>query len=83
VLDAPALQDDFYLNLVDWSSHNSQAASQIQVTFSRIDPGGKLVMGFRKATNTVSLPDSQISAIADGSLLSETLFSTANESIGV
>ncbi|ONM31588.1 B3 domain-containing transcription repressor VAL2 [Zea mays] len=40
-------------------------------------------MGFRKATNTVSLPDSQISAIADGSLLSETLFSTANESIGV
>ncbi|ONM26211.1 B3 domain-containing protein [Zea mays] len=53
------------------------------VTFSRIDPGGKLVMGFRKATNTVSLPDSQISAIANGSLLSETLFSTANENIGV
>ena len=22
VLDAPALQDDFYLNLVDWSSSN-------------------------------------------------------------
>ncbi|KAJ7944844.1 Protein FIZZY-RELATED 2-like, partial [Quillaja saponaria] len=22
VLDAPALRDDFYLNLVDWSSHN-------------------------------------------------------------
>jgi cell division cycle 20-like protein 1, cofactor of APC complex len=22
VLDAPALQDDFYLNLLDWSSHN-------------------------------------------------------------
>lgn len=22
MLDAPALQDDFYLNLVDWSSHN-------------------------------------------------------------
>ncbi|KAJ8767613.1 hypothetical protein K2173_018171 [Erythroxylum novogranatense] len=22
VLDAPALQDDFYMNLVDWSSHN-------------------------------------------------------------
>jgi len=53
------------------------------VTFSRIDPGGKLVMGFRKATNTVSLPDSQISAIANGSILSETLFSTANENIGV
>jgi cell division cycle 20-like protein 1 (cofactor of APC complex) len=25
VLDAPALQDDFYLNLVDWSSHNNLA----------------------------------------------------------
>lgn len=21
-MDAPALQDDFYLNLVDWSAHN-------------------------------------------------------------
>lgn len=25
VLDAPALQDDFYLNLVDWSSQNQLA----------------------------------------------------------
>ncbi|KAJ4712922.1 FIZZY-related 2 [Melia azedarach] len=25
ILDAPALQDDFYLNLVDWSSHNVMA----------------------------------------------------------
>lgn len=25
VLDAPALQDDFYLNLVDWSSNNNLA----------------------------------------------------------
>lgn len=25
VLDAPALQDDFYLNLVDWSSANTLA----------------------------------------------------------
>ncbi|XP_062190579.1 B3 domain-containing protein Os07g0679700-like isoform X2 [Phragmites australis] len=53
------------------------------VTFSRIEPGGKLVMGFRKATNTVSLPDSQISAIANGSLLSETLFSNTNENLAV
>ncbi|GJN33429.1 hypothetical protein PR202_gb22027 [Eleusine coracana subsp. coracana] len=53
------------------------------VTFSRIEPGGKLVMGFRKATNTVSLPDSQISAIANGSLLSETLFSSANDNLSV
>ena len=25
VLDAPSLQDDFYLNLVDWSSQNVPA----------------------------------------------------------
>lgn len=25
VLDAPSLQDDFYLNLVDWSSQNTLA----------------------------------------------------------
>lgn len=25
VLDAPALQDDFYLNLVDWSPYNNLA----------------------------------------------------------
>ena len=25
VLDAPALQDDFYLNLIDWSSSNQLA----------------------------------------------------------
>lgn len=25
ILDAPALQDDFYLNLVDWSSQNLMA----------------------------------------------------------
>ncbi|CAA7406185.1 unnamed protein product [Spirodela intermedia] len=36
------------------------------VTFSRIDPEGKLVMGFRKAINSVPLQDSQISAIANG-----------------
>ncbi|KAL5196862.1 hypothetical protein ABZP36_000374 [Zizania latifolia] len=51
------------------------------VTFSRIEPGGKLVMGFRKATNTVSLPDSQISAIANGSILGDTLFSTTNDNL--
>ncbi|KAG8099093.1 hypothetical protein GUJ93_ZPchr0013g37345 [Zizania palustris] len=53
------------------------------VTFSRIEPGGKLVMGFRKATNTVSLPDSQISAIANGSILGDALFSTTNENLAV
>jgi cell division cycle 20-like protein 1 (cofactor of APC complex) len=25
VLDAPALSDDFYLNLIDWSNHNQLA----------------------------------------------------------
>lgn len=25
VLDAPALQDDFYLNLIDWSKNNQLA----------------------------------------------------------
>ncbi|KAF0907536.1 hypothetical protein E2562_018351 [Oryza meyeriana var. granulata] len=53
------------------------------VTFSRIEPGGKLVMGFRKATNTVSLPDSQISAIANGSILGDTLFSSTNENLAI
>ncbi|CAM0907640.1 unnamed protein product [Alopecurus aequalis] len=53
------------------------------VTFSRIEPGGKLVMGFRKATNTVSLPDSQITAIATGSLLSDTFFSNTNENLAI
>lgn len=53
------------------------------VTFSRIEPGGKLVMGFRKATNTVSLPDSQISAIANGSLLGDTFFSSPSENLSI
>lgn len=29
--------------------------SSYAVTFSRIDPGGKLVMGFRKASNSVDM----------------------------
>ncbi|KAF9595750.1 hypothetical protein IFM89_003492 [Coptis chinensis] len=36
------------------------------VTFSRLDPEGKLVMGFRKASNSVTLKDTQISAVANG-----------------
>nr|CAD1841850.1 unnamed protein product [Ananas comosus var. bracteatus] len=53
------------------------------VTFSRIEPEGKLVMGFRKATNTVTLQDSQISAIANGSFVSDTFFSGANENFPI
>nr|QDX18307.1 B3 domain-containing protein Os07g0679700-like isoform X2 [Cymbidium sinense] len=48
------------------------------VTFSRIDPEGKLVMGFRKATNTAPLQEAQISALATGVLGSETFYSGVN-----
>ncbi|URE41239.1 B3 domain-containing protein [Musa troglodytarum] len=51
------------------------------VTFSRIDPEGKLVMGYRKATNTVPLQDSQISAIANGTFGNETLFTGISENV--
>lgn len=53
------------------------------VTFSRIDPEGKIVMGYRKATNSVPLQDSQISAIANGALGSETFFSAVNENLPI
>ncbi|PKA66844.1 B3 domain-containing protein [Apostasia shenzhenica] len=53
------------------------------VTFSRIDPEGKLVMGYRKATNTVALQDSQISAIANGALSCEALYSGVNENLSL
>ncbi|KAH9668386.1 B3 domain-containing protein [Citrus sinensis] len=36
------------------------------VTFSRIDPGGKLVMGFRKAPIPGDMQDAQTSAITNG-----------------
>lgn len=45
------------------------------VTFSRMDPEGKLVMGFRKASNSVSMQDTQLSAIPNGAHSSETFFS--------
>ncbi|KAG6475406.1 hypothetical protein ZIOFF_064626 [Zingiber officinale] len=53
------------------------------VTFSRIDPEGKLVMGYRKATNTVPLQDCQISAIANGTFGNETLFSGIDENMTI
>ncbi|KAH9668387.1 B3 domain-containing protein [Citrus sinensis] len=37
-----------------------------RVTFSRIDPGGKLVMGFRKAPIPGDMQDAQTSAITNG-----------------
>ncbi|OMO83005.1 hypothetical protein CCACVL1_11620 [Corchorus capsularis] len=41
------------------------------VTFSRIDPGGKLVMGFRKATNT-DTQEGQTSSLPNGAHSGET-----------
>ncbi|KAK1320037.1 hypothetical protein QJS10_CPA03g00934 [Acorus calamus] len=53
------------------------------VTFSRIDPEGKLLMGFRKATNSVPLQDTQISALANGTLSNETFFSDVVENLPI
>ena len=33
VLDAPQLQDDFYLNLVDWSAQNELAVGLNQAVY--------------------------------------------------
>ncbi|GLT41740.1 hypothetical protein SLA2020_157830 [Shorea laevis] len=53
------------------------------VTFSRMDPEGKLVMGFRKATNSVTLQDTQPSAIPNGNLSSESFFSGVFENLPI
>ncbi|KAI3975466.1 hypothetical protein MKX01_004196 [Papaver californicum] len=53
------------------------------VTFSRIDPEGKLVMGFRKASNSVNLQDSQIAAIANGALANASFFPDVIENLPV
>ncbi|KAK1312287.1 hypothetical protein QJS10_CPA07g01319 [Acorus calamus] len=53
------------------------------VTFSRIDPEGKLLMGFRKATNSVPLQDARISALANGTLSNETFFSDVVDSVPI
>lgn len=44
------------------------------VTFSRMDPGGKLLMGFRKASTTVLIQDSHLPQTNKGNYLSEPLF---------
>lgn len=49
------------------------------VTFSRLDPEGKLVMGFRKASNCVALKDAQLPAVANGP--NETFFSGVVENL--
>ncbi|CAL2263268.1 unnamed protein product [Prunus armeniaca] len=42
------------------------------VTFSRIDPGGRLVMGFRKASKSLDMQDPQTSILPNGSTPGET-----------
>ncbi|CAN6468922.1 unnamed protein product [Victoria cruziana] len=49
------------------------------VTFSRIDPDGKLVMGFRKATTSSSIPGSQVAATGNGRIASNAYISTTAE----
>ncbi|CAL1378416.1 unnamed protein product [Linum trigynum] len=53
------------------------------VTFSRMDPEGKLVMGFRKASNSIAMQDIQPSAIPNGVHSSESCFSGVYENLRV
>ncbi|KAL5710041.1 B3 domain-containing [Ranunculus cassubicifolius] len=50
------------------------------VTFSRLDPEGKLVMGFRKASNCVTLKDTQMPAVTNAP--TENFFSGSVENFG-
>ncbi|KAK2992727.1 hypothetical protein RJ640_025230 [Escallonia rubra] len=60
---------------------NMQLQAGDTVTFSRIDPGGKLVMGFRRATNSVDMQESQTCPLSNGGLSGETSFSGVSESL--
>ncbi|XP_021623530.1 B3 domain-containing transcription repressor VAL2 isoform X3 [Manihot esculenta] len=53
------------------------------VTFSRMDPEGKLVMGFRKASNNMAMQDIQPSAIPNGVHSSESFFSGVFENLPI
>ncbi|KAF7825416.1 B3 domain-containing transcription repressor VAL2-like isoform X1 [Senna tora] len=53
------------------------------VTFSRMDPEGKLIMGFRKATNSSGVQESHPSSIPNGSRSSETSYSGVYENLPV
>ncbi|PON36402.1 Zinc finger-type transcription factor [Trema orientale] len=50
------------------------------VTFSRIDPGGKLVMGYRKALNNEDVQEAQTSILPNGTL-GETSFSGGTDNL--
>lgn len=53
------------------------------VTFSRMDPERKLLMGFRKASNTVPVQDTHLSGIHNGAFSSEPFFSGVIENLPV
>ncbi|XP_073259898.1 B3 domain-containing transcription repressor VAL1 isoform X1 [Populus alba] len=56
--------------------HSMQLKAGDTITFSRIDPGGKLVMGFRKSTNNdKDTKEVQASGLLDGTASGETPFS--------
>ncbi|XP_059292620.1 B3 domain-containing transcription repressor VAL1-like [Lycium ferocissimum] len=60
---------------------NMQLQSGDTMTFSRIDPGGKLVMCFRKETNNVDTQDPQSSHLPDGRGLGDTSFNGTTENL--
>ncbi|KAK8619352.1 hypothetical protein V6N13_133314 [Hibiscus sabdariffa] len=53
------------------------------VTFSRMDPEGKLVMGFRKATNNAAVQETLPSAIPNGTVSSESSFTGVFENLPI
>ncbi|KAL7169490.1 hypothetical protein ACSBR2_034510 [Camellia fascicularis] len=53
------------------------------VTFSRMDPEGKLLMGFRKASNSIAMQATHLSAIPNGALSSEPFFSGVIENLSM
>ncbi|KAK4483055.1 hypothetical protein RD792_010231 [Penstemon davidsonii] len=60
---------------------NMQVQAGDIVTFSRIDPGGQLVIGCRKETNNVDAQDSQSPYIPNGDSAGETLFSGVADNV--
>ncbi|KAL6978993.1 hypothetical protein U1Q18_020658 [Sarracenia purpurea var. burkii] len=60
---------------------NMQLQAGDTVIFSRIDPGGKLVMGFRKTSNALELQDNQTSSLPNGASPAETSHSGVNDNL--
>ncbi|KAM7463895.1 hypothetical protein LguiA_032016 [Lonicera macranthoides] len=53
------------------------------VTFSRMDPEGKLLMGFRKASNSIPTQDTHVSPMHNGAFSSERFFSGVVENLPI